>query len=102
MKTPPDSVDLESAAELVKAQRAFFNSNATKPIEFRVAQLRRFRDMLKQHEPALCAAIRADYGKSDFDSFLTEFLITYDDLEGAIRGVGKWSRRKRVRTNLLN
>jgi aldehyde dehydrogenase (NAD+) len=94
--------DLQGPAQLVKAQRAFFNSNATKPVEFRIAQLQRFREMLEKNEAALCEAIRADYGKSEFDSVLSEFLITYDDLEGAIRNVRKWSRRKRVRTNLLN
>src|SRR6266581_3673574 len=87
---------------LVHNQHTFFDSNATKPVAFRVEQLKLFRAVLKRNERAICEAIRSDYSKSEFDSFLTEFLVVYDDLEVAIRKVGRWSRKQRTRTNLLN
>jgi acyl-CoA reductase-like NAD-dependent aldehyde dehydrogenase len=73
----------KTTAELVESQRTFFNSNATKPVEFRIAQLRLLRAILKKNERAICEAIKSDYGKSEFDSFLTEFLVIYDDLAEA-------------------
>jgi aldehyde dehydrogenase (NAD+) len=87
---------------LVENQRAYFNSNATKSVSFRIAQLERLRAILRASETAIFEAIRSDYGKSDFDSFLTEFLIVYDDLDVAIRNVPRWVQTRRVRTNLLN
>lgn len=87
---------------LVERQRAYFNSNATKNIAFRVEQLNRLRSVLKENESAIFDAINTDYGKSEFDSFLTEFLVIYDDLEVAIRNAARWSKVRRVRTNLLN
>ncbi len=73
---------------LVEAQRAYFNSNATKSVTFRVQQLKRLHSI--------------DYQKSEFDSFLTEFLVLYDDLEVAIRKVSRWAKTQPARTNLLN
>lgn len=87
---------------LVERQRAYFNSNATKSVAFRIEQLKRLRSVLKANESAIFAAIYSDYQKSEFDSFLTEFLVLYDDLEIAIRKVSRWAKRKRARTNLLN
>lgn len=64
---------------LVERQRAYFNSNATKSVAFRIEQLKRLRSVLKANESAIFAAIYSDYQKSEFDSFLTEFLVLYDD-----------------------
>ncbi len=88
--------------QLVRDQRTFFNSNATKGVAFRIERLNRLRSVLKANEAAIFSAIHSDYRKSAFDSFLTECLVVYDDLEAAIRNVSGWAETKRVRTNLLN
>lgn len=87
---------------LVEKQRAYFNSNASKSVEFRIAQLKRLRTVLRENETAICETIHSDFQKSAFDCFLTEFLMVYDDLAVAIRHAARWSRARRVRTNLLN
>lgn len=87
---------------LIKNQRQFFNSNATKPIAFRIDRLREFHSVLKKNEKLIYEAIYADYRKSEFDSFLTEFLVLYDDLKLALEKVSAWASPKKVRTNLLN
>jgi len=87
---------------LVENQRAYFNSNASKSVVFRIEQLKRLRSILKANEPAIFEAINTDYQKSGFDSFLTEFLVLYDDLDVAIRKVSRWAKTKRAPTNLLN
>ena len=87
---------------LVASQRAFFISNATKDVGFRIEQLKLLRSVLRGNEQAIFEAIHSDYKKSEFDSFLTEFLVVYDDLEVAIRKTTRWAKARRVRTNLLN
>jgi aldehyde dehydrogenase (NAD+) len=91
-----------NANALVKNQRDNFNSNKTKPIAFRIGQLKLFLSTLKKNEARLCEAIHTDYKKSAFDSFMLEFLTLYEDLEMAIRRLPRWSRPKKVGTNLLN
>ena len=91
-----------NANALVKNQRDNFNSNKTKPLAFRIGQLKLFLSTLKKNEARLCEAIHTDYKKSAFDSFMLEFLTLYEDLEMAIRRLPRWSRPKKVGTNLLN
>jgi aldehyde dehydrogenase (NAD+) len=91
-----------NANALVKNQRDNFNSNTTKPIPFRIGQLKLFLSTLKKNEALLCEAMHADYKKSAFDSFMSEFLTLYQDLEIAIRRLPRWSSPKKVGTNLLN
>jgi hypothetical protein len=62
-----------NANAFVKSQRDNFNSNTTKPIAFRIGQLKLFLSTLKKNETLLCEAIHADYRKSAFDSFMLEF-----------------------------
>jgi aldehyde dehydrogenase (NAD+) len=102
---PPIDQSLKDNSDmltLVESQRAYFNSNATKSVAFRVKQLKRLHAILKTNESAICEAIYSDYSKSEFDSFLTEFLVLYDDLQTAIRSVSRWAKTQPARTNLLN
>lgn len=88
--------------DLIKLQRSFFNSNATKPLAFRIAQLKKFEALLKANEKEMYAAIYLDYGKLDFETFLTEFYVIFDELKSAIQNIEKWAAVKPVKTNLLN
>lgn len=87
---------------LVAAQTSYFQTNATKDIAFRVRQLRRFLGALKEHEPALMAAIHADFGKSVFDTWTNELGLVYHSLNEAIRLTPRWASPRRVRTNIIN
>lgn len=88
--------------ELVNLQREYFNSNATKPVAFRIEQLNKFQDLIKANETLLYEAIYKDYGKLTFETFLTELYIVFDELKTAILEVGGWASIKPVATNLLN
>lgn len=87
---------------IVSQQRAFFNSNATKPVAFRVQQLRKLKVTLQANEQALMEAIDSDFKKSEFDTYTNELMLVYSDINEAIRNVKKWTRKKRTRTNLIN
>jgi aldehyde dehydrogenase (NAD+) len=87
---------------LVTLQRNYFNSNATKPIEFRISQLQKLKTVLESNEDRLQEAIYKDYGKRSFDTFLTELFVVYDELKTAIRDLQEWAQIKQVNTNRLN
>src|SRR5258708_3446424 len=87
---------------LVTLQRNYFNSNATKPIDFRIAQLQKLKIVLASNEDLLQEAIYKDYGKRSFDTFLTELFVVYDELKTAIRDLQEWAQIKHVDTNRLN
>jgi aldehyde dehydrogenase (NAD+) len=88
--------------QLVKLQRQYFNSNATKSIAFRIAQLKKLKDVIEANESLLIEAIHKDYGKKEFETFISELNIVDDEIEAAIKNLNKWSRLKPMATNILN
>lgn len=88
--------------ELIEQQRIFFNSNHTKEISFRIEQLKKLNLLMVQYEAEMIDAIYQDFGKSEFDVYTAEFAILYSDISVALKNLKKWSKWKRVRTNLTN
>ncbi|NER96426.1 MAG: aldehyde dehydrogenase family protein, partial [Symploca sp. SIO1B1] len=87
---------------LVENQRQYFRSNATRPVEFRIKQLEKFRDLIHRYEDELYTAIYNDFGKSKHHTQMTEIFLLFEELEAAIKNVKKWVKPRKVSTNLLN
>jgi len=88
--------------KIVNQQKKFFNSNSTKQVSLRIETLKKLKNILKENEQELYTAIYTDFKKSEFETYLTELSLIYNELNGAIRNLKKWSKQKRVRTNLAN
>ena len=88
--------------DIVSKQRTFFYTHKTKAIHFRLAQLKKLEALLKSNEDLLCQAIYEDFKKSKFDTYVTELALLYQDLKEVKRNIRKWSKIKRVGTNMLN
>ena len=88
--------------ETVAAQRAFFQSGKTRSVDFRLTQLKKFETALKANEQLFFDAIFADLKKSRYDTFTSELSLVYRELTFMMKNVRKWSKKQRVRTNLLN
>lgn len=93
---------MKNYAEAVASQRTFFLSEATKPIDFRIQQLKKLKDALKANEQAMIDAIALDFKKSEFDAYTNELALVYGDINEAIKKIRRWAKVKRVRTNLVN
>ena len=87
---------------IVNKQREFFNSNITKDVDFRIQQLKKLERVLNENETLLHEAIYADYKKSSYDNYTNELALIYHDIRDAIEHIRKWSKIKRVKTNILN
>jgi aldehyde dehydrogenase (NAD+) len=88
--------------KIVKQQNTFFNSNTTKEVNFRIETLKKLKHLLKENEDKLYTAIYSDFKKSEFETYLTEISLIYNEINDSINNLKKWSKRKRVRTNLAN
>jgi aldehyde dehydrogenase (NAD+) len=86
----------------VSLQRNYFNSNATKPVAFRLAQLNKLKGMIESNEGPFQEAIHQDIGKGTFETFLTEFYFVHDELKTAIKDLQEWARPKPIDTDVLN
>ena len=92
-------MDIQNSIQL---QKEFFNSNATKEVNLRIDTLKKLKLILKENEEKLYTAIYTDFKKSEFETYLTELSLIYNELNDAIKNLKKWSKQKKVRTNLAN
>jgi aldehyde dehydrogenase (NAD+) len=88
--------------DIIESQRAFFLTNATKSVDFRIQQLRKLRTAIEANEKAMYEAIDKDFKKSEFDTYTTEIAIVYQDIDAAIKHVKDWASIKKVGTNAAN
>ncbi len=91
-----------SIENIVNNQRKFFRSGATRSIDFRVQQLKKLKSVIKTYEEDMVAGIALDFKKSEFDTYTNELSILYHDLDEAIKKIKRWSKVRRVGTNLIN
>lgn len=88
--------------QLIAKQRSYFNTHATKSVKFRRYQLKKLKKALQSNESLLYEAIYADFKKSQFETYISELALVYHDIDEACKNLQNWSRKQRVKTNLLN
>mgnify|MGYP003362339455 CR=1 FL=1 len=86
--------------EIVKKQRAYFNTGITLDVDYRKATLKKLKKAIKRNEDRLAAALKADLGKSTAESFLCEIGIIYSEITYMQRHVRCFARDKYVFTPL--
>mgnify|MGYP002725641360 CR=1 FL=1 len=87
--------------EIIRNQRAFFNSSATRSRRFRMKQLGKLKEGLQRYEARFAAALAQDLGKSEFEAYATEIGFTLHELTRTMKQLKRWMRPKKVRTPLL-
>lgn len=80
---------------MVSRQREFWNTGATRSVEWRLIQLKKLEQALEEREEALCAALKADLGKAAYESWLSEIGMTLGELRFARKHLKKWAAVKR-------
>lgn len=85
----------------VKQQKAFFISQQTKPIAFRIEKLKCLKSTVKKHEKEILEALFIDLHKSEFEAFSTEIGIFYEEINLYIRKLKSWTKPKKVGTPLI-
>ena len=87
--------------KLIAAQRAYFETGATRDIAVRRRALQALQASVRRHEEVLCSALRADLGKSAVESYMTEIGIVAGEIRFALRNLKCWMRPRRVPTPLF-
>ena len=85
---------------LVKEQRSFFASGATRDVKFRKQQLKALRAAVQKWEKPLYDALWTDLHKSYEEAFMTEMGLIYGEISDALKHVDKWVRRRKCPTPL--
>ena len=83
-------------------QKEYFQSGATLPLEFRLAQLRSLYRGIKRFEPQILEALRSDLGNSAEESYMSEIGMCLTEIRHTARHLREWSRPQRVPTPLMH
>lgn len=85
---------------IVSRQRSYFYTGATLPIEHRLDALRRLKKSIQLHQEEIGQAIRADLGKSSFESYMCETGLVLSEITYMLRHTRAFAREKTVYTPL--
>ncbi len=91
---------MEKIEELVKKQRAYFQSGATLPVKFRLQALKKLRAAILEREGEILAALKADLGKSRLEGYMCEIGMALSEIGYMLKRTAKFAKPKRVKTPL--
>ena len=86
----------ETAAEVVGRLRATFNTGVTRPLDWRIDQLRRLRALLVENEQELIEALWADLRKSAVEAKTQEIDFTVADIDEMLANLESWLQPRPV------
>jgi len=97
---PPAGVS--SVRSDAAALRAFYHSQATRPIAFRKEQLRALGRAIEVHDSDILDALHADLRKPRLEAYASEVGFVLSDIDYAVRYMAGWARPKRRRAPLIS
>ncbi|MBE9203500.1 aldehyde dehydrogenase family protein [Synechocystis salina LEGE 06099] len=86
---------------IVAEQRRFFRLGKTQPVEGRLNLLTKLKAQIQTQEEEIIAAIKQDFGKPPFESYVNEILGVIREINYYQKYLQQWSRPQRVGINLL-
>lgn len=84
--------------QILESQRSYFSSGATLPERARRDALRRLEESIRRNEEPIYAALKADLGKSAFESYMCELGLVLDEIKWMQKNLHSLMKRKRVKT----
>ena len=96
---------LETSEDIIlktlEAQRSFFATHATKSVSFRIQQLKKLKQSIKENQANIEAALWKDLHKSPEEAFITEISIVLSEIDYHILNLNYWAKPKRASTPLF-
>lgn len=90
--------DMIDYQKVLKGQREYFQTQATKDVSFRLIQLRKLYQWIEAHETTIEKALWEDLNKAPFEAYATEIGIVKEEIRYAMKHLRRWSAAKQVPT----
>lgn len=84
----------DTPIEMLKAQRAFFATGATKPLGFRLEQLKRLKAAVLDRQTDIVAAAKADLGRPELEGYFEIGVLA--ELSYVLKQLSSWVKPQRV------
>jgi aldehyde dehydrogenase (NAD+) len=97
---PVPHADVDGIPDLVARLRARYDTGVTRPLAWRLEQLKQLAAMLRDNEAALSAALRADLRKPEIEGFLMDIAAVASEITAMRKQLKSWMKPQRVATPL--
>ena len=87
---------------VVQKQKEFYRLGKCRDVEYRIKQLKKLKEIVKNNEQYIMDAINKDFGKSGFEVYMTEIGQFYDEINLHIKNIKRWVKRERKRTPITH
>ncbi|WP_437439750.1 aldehyde dehydrogenase [Flavivirga aquimarina] len=87
--------------KILSKQKTFFKSQKTKDIPYRLSLLKALKQEIVSNEQAIYDALKNDFKKPAFETFISEFGLVISELDLVIKNLKKWAKPKRVKASML-
>lgn len=85
---------------LLEKQRAYYRTGATISVKFRIEQLKKLYETVRNYQNEINDALKQDLGKSHYEGFMCESGLVLTEISYMIKHTKKFAKRKTVRTPL--
>ena len=85
----------------LKQLQSHFDSGLTRPLSWRLNQLKQLQRFLTENEKSLLQALKSDLNKHPSEARLTELQFLQSDIKQTIKALPKWSKPRKVGNPLL-
>ncbi|XP_039576626.1 aldehyde dehydrogenase family 3 member A2 isoform X2 [Passer montanus] len=92
---------MEKMQQIVGRARAAFRSGRSRPLEFRIQQLKALERMVQEKEKEILAALKADLNKCGHNAYSHEILGVLSELALTMEKLPSWAAPQPVKKNLL-
>ena len=83
---------------MLEEHQAYFYAGITRPVAFRVEQLEILKTTIKKYEKEVIEALYKDLRKSEFEAYVTEIGLVYDNISYMIKNIEQWMEPRYVKT----
>lgn len=88
----------EQIHAIVEKQREFFDAGNTASVDTRIAYLKKIKSYLLENESVIAEALKADLGKSPYESYLCEIAVVVAEVNYMLKNIRKLTKKKTVPT----
>lgn len=88
--------------KVLEKQREYFNSGKTRPVSFRIEQLKRLKKAVTDNEKHIMEALQKDLNKAPFEAYATEVGMVLEEINYAIKHLPVWVKPKKVKTPVMH
>jgi len=87
--------------DLMNKQKEYFQKGKQLDINFRRENLIKLKKIIKDNEQDITNALKKDLNKSEFESYLSEIAMVYEEINIYLKNIEKWSKRRRVKSSFM-